>query len=54
MPHDPEFDPEFDFDFLSDDEPTRPPRPLLTAVSILIVIGLLAVPVWVLWSAVRG
>ena len=46
-------DSEPDFD-LFDIEPSRRPRPLLTAVSILIVIGLLAVPVWVLWTAVRG
>lgn len=47
-------DDEPDFDDFSDHEPLRRPRPLVTAVSILIVIGLLAVPVWVLWSAVRG
>ncbi len=43
-----------DFDAFSNDESSYRRRPLLTVVSVLIVIGLLAVPVWVVLTAARG
>ena len=48
------YDDDFDLDDFSEVESPRRPRPLVTAVSVVIVIGQLAVPVWVLWTAVRG
>ena len=53
-PHVHEHDFDDDFDAFSNDESSYRRRPLLTVVSVLIVIGLLAVPVWVVLTAARG